>query len=96
MVVRIVVLDRSEKRENLLLLPALHIFTERRIYGFLLRAVAAELLGFCNQTIIDGKVSRHVLLHTLCYTICRGKVNTISRVAGELIFEANFMAAAET
>jgi len=61
---RSVVVNSSEKRENLILLPALHIFVQCRINGILLRAVMPQFLGLRNQAVIDGEVGGHGFLVT--------------------------------
>src|SRR5271157_1298631 len=61
---RPVVVNSSEKRENPILLPALHIFVQRRINGILLRAVMPQFLGLRNQAVIDGEAGGHGFLVT--------------------------------
>ena len=58
-----VVLDSAEQREDVLLFATLDVFVQGGGDGVFPGTVAAELLGFGNQVVVDGEVGRrHGLL----------------------------------
>jgi hypothetical protein len=56
----VVVVNRSEEREDLLLLPALHVFHQRFVHGLFLRPLLANFLRADQEFVVDRKICRHV------------------------------------
>ena len=51
-------MDGAEERKNVQLFTALDVFIEGGGDGVFLGAVAAQLLGLGNQTVVDGEIGR--------------------------------------